>query len=85
VPLTQRGAALDSSALFQYRHLRVVATYDHRTRRVLDLLLLGANEEELLEQANLTHATVRYALMPVFDIAQTDRQIGLRVIARPHN
>lgn len=80
-PLAQRNEAPDSTALFRYQGLAIVASYDHRTRRVNDLLLLGTNEDELMRRAQLRPGARRYLVLPVFQARRPTELFGLRVLA----
>ena len=79
-PLLSRGEPLDSTALFRHRGLALLATYDHRNRRVRDLLLLGSDEDALMQRARLNATSGRYLLMPVFKLQRPTELMGLRVV-----
>ena len=80
-PLVQRHERLDSTTFFQYRGLSLVASYDYGTRRVSELLLLGANERELMRRARLQLGAEHYLVLPVFQENHPTRLLGLRVLA----
>ena len=80
VPLLRRNDPLDSSALFRRRGLAMVASYDHDSRLVSDLLLLGSNENELMSRAQLRLGTDQYLVLPVFQERAPTRLLGLRVL-----
>lgn len=79
--LAQRHEPLDSAALFRCRGLALVASYDHRSRRVSDLLLLGTDEEELMSRGRLELGADNYLVLPVFQERHPTRLLGLRVLA----
>ena len=80
-PLVQRHERLDSTTFFQYRGLSLVASYDYDSRRVSELLLLGANESELMRRARLQLGAERYLVLPVFQESHPTQLLGLRVLA----
>ena len=80
-PLLLRQEQIDSSGFFQYRGLAMVAAYNERTRRVSDLLLLGADESELMRRANLELGAADYLVLPVFEAQRPTQLMGLRVLA----
>jgi response regulator of citrate/malate metabolism len=80
-PLLLRQEQIDSSGFFQYQGLAVVAAYNERTRRVSDLLLLGADESELMRRANLELGAADYLVLPVFEAQRPTQLMGLRVLA----
>ena len=80
-PLLLLQEQIDSSGFFQYRGLAVVAAYNERTRRVSELLLLGADESELMRRANLELGAANYLVLPVFEARRPTQLMGLRVLA----
>ena len=80
VLLAQRPAAQDSAVLFRTRGLALVVSYDQRSRRVSDLLLLGTDEEELMSRARLELGADGYLVLPVFQERHPTRLLGLRVL-----
>ncbi|WP_310392092.1 hypothetical protein [Hymenobacter sp.] len=84
-PLVQRNAPLDSMVLFRHQGLALVASYDHRTRRVSDLLLLGSNESELMSRGQLQIGAAKYLVLPVFQERHPTRLLGLRVVGTALN
>ena len=72
----------DSAGTFQRRGVTLVATFNTNTRQVSDLLVLGKNEQTVIQQANLDIDSPKYLLLPVYDTHNTSRFIGLRVVAR---
>lgn len=73
-------ALLDSSALFRWQGLSMVAAYDHRTRQISDLLLLGIDEDALMRRAQLKLGAKNYLVLPVFQEGNSTRLMGLRVL-----
>lgn len=80
-PVIQRSEDLDSSLLFRRRGLAIVASYDYRSRQVSNLLLVGANEAELMNRAQLQLGADSYLVLPVFKERPTNELLGLRVLA----
>ena len=70
----------DSTRFFRYRGLDLLVSYDAGTRRFNDLLLLGANEDLLMQRAGLSAEAVSYLLLPVFHAHRPTQQLGLRVV-----
>ena len=85
LPLMQRHEPMDSSALFRQRGLNIVASYDNRTRKVNNLLILGSNENELMRRAQLQLGAERYLVLPVFQEQAATQLLGLRVLALSMN
>lgn len=79
--LLQQGQPADSTAWFQYRALNVVVTYDHQTRQVKDLLLVGSNEDELMRRGQLQLGAAEYIVLPIYQLHQPTELMGLRVLA----
>lgn len=73
-------ASADSTRFFRYRHLNVLVSYDANTRRFNDLLLLGSNEDLLMQRAGLSDEAPNYLLLPVFHVRHPLQQLGLRVV-----
>ena len=82
LPLEQRGSLNDSTALFQAGKLPIVATFDARSHQVIDLVVLGPDEEQLMQQANLDPNARDYLLLAVFKARPKGRFLGVRVVAR---
>jgi hypothetical protein len=80
VPLAKASEQVDSAYLFRYRGLAILASFDHHTRRVNNLLLLGSDEEQLMQQANLQLGMENYLVMPVFKESHSARLLGVRII-----
>ncbi|SFP72461.1 hypothetical protein [Hymenobacter arizonensis] len=81
VPLAKQNEQLDSTLLFRHKGLALVASYDYRTRRVSNLLLLGSDEDKLMAEANLSLNSERYLVLPVFEANHISNIMGVRVIA----
>jgi len=79
-PVKRSGT--DSTLVFQPRGLTVVASYDARTRHVLDLLVLGNDEDALMRRAGLQAESPAYLLLPVFALNRSTRLVGLRIVPR---
>lgn len=70
----------DSLRFFRYRNLEVLVNYDAATRRFNDLLLLGTNEDLLMQHAGLSAEASNYLLLPVFQARHPTQILGLRVV-----
>ncbi|WP_196281645.1 hypothetical protein [Hymenobacter jeongseonensis] len=80
-PLAKTDERIDSSALFRYQGLSLIASYDYRTGQVSNLLLLGTDEQQLMSSANLQLGDDDYLVLPVFEEHHLSRLLGIRVIA----
>ena len=72
--------AADSTRFFRYRSLSLLVSYDADTRRFIDLLLLGPNEDLLMQRAGLAAEANNYLLLPVFRARHPTQLLGLRVV-----
>ena len=81
VPLAKNNERLDSSSLFRSQGLMILASYNYQTREVSNLLLIGSDEDKLMDAANLKLGADEYLLMPVFQEKRPTQKWGLRVIA----
>ncbi|TPG66632.1 hypothetical protein EAH73_09585 [Hymenobacter nivis] len=75
-------SANDSTLAFRPQGLMVLASYDARTRQVLDLLVLGNDEEALMRRTGLLAGAPGYLLLPVFAASHRTRLVGLRIVPR---
>ena len=75
--------SVDSTRFFRSRHLDVVVSYDAATRRFNDLLLLGPDEDLLMQRAGLSAEAANYLLLPVFRARRPTQLLGLRVVPIP--
>ena len=71
---------LQTLRFFRYRSLDVLVSYDAGTRRLHDLLLLGANEDLLMQRAGLSAEASNYLLLPAFHSRRPTQMLGLRVV-----
>ena len=60
----------------------IVVTFNARTRKVRDLVLMGSDEDELLRRGNLSLTAPEYQVLPVANPQNDREQIGVRVVAR---
>ncbi|KAA9327111.1 hypothetical protein F0P96_17890 [Hymenobacter busanensis] len=67
---------------FEYSGSTVVATFNARTRKVRDLVLIGSNEEELMRRGNLSLVSPDYVVLPVNNPTDPAKITGIRVVAR---
>ncbi|GAA4034280.1 hypothetical protein GCM10022409_18290 [Hymenobacter glaciei] len=70
----------DSTRYFRYQHLSLLASYDNATRHLNDLVLLGTNEDLLMQQAGLAVEAANYLVLPVFQAHRPTQLLGLRVV-----
>ncbi len=80
LPQAPQNEPLDSTALFHYRGLSVVVSYNYATRRVNDLLLVGDNEDALMSQGHLRLGAADYLVLPIFQKSHPTALLGLRVL-----
>ena len=70
----------DSTRFFRFRALDMVVSFDAATRRLNDLLLIGSNEDQLMQRAGLSADAASYLLLPVFHAHRPMQLLGLRVV-----
>ena len=70
----------DSVRFFRYRSLDVLVSYNAATRRPNDLLLLGSDEDLLMQRAGLSAEASNYLLLPAFHVRHPMQMLGLRVV-----
>ena len=80
VSLNEIQAQIDSSAFFRYRGIEIVVSYDAKTRYLIDVMLLGADEDHLMQQGHLALDAAKYLLVPVFKLHQPTALLGLRAV-----
>ncbi|AYA35889.1 hypothetical protein D3Y59_01780 [Hymenobacter oligotrophus] len=76
------GQAREWTNTFDYQDATIVATFDARTRKVRDLVLLGGNEDELMRRGNLDLVSDTYLVLPVPSPVEPSKITGIRVLAR---
>jgi hypothetical protein len=81
VPMAKQNEQVDSTLLFRHKGIELVASYDYRTRRVSNLLLLGSDEDRLMAEGNLRLNSEQYLVLPVFESSRISKIMGVRVIA----
>ncbi|RSK48849.1 hypothetical protein [Hymenobacter rigui] len=67
---------------FERNGTTVVATFNARTRKVRDLVVVGSDEDELLRNANLSLTAPGYMVLPVANPKNNREIVGMRVVAR---
>ncbi|GAB2792436.1 hypothetical protein HNQ93_003602 [Hymenobacter luteus] len=67
---------------FEHNGVTVVATFNARTRKVRDLVLVGTDEDEILQKGNLSLTATQYMVLPVISPSNNREIIGMRVLAR---
>ncbi|WBA43637.1 hypothetical protein [Hymenobacter canadensis] len=60
----------------------IVATFNARTRKVNDIVVLGSDEDELMRRANLSLTDPAYTVQPVTDPRNPGSTIGVRVVKK---
>jgi hypothetical protein len=60
----------------------IVATFNARTRKVTDLVVLGSDEDELMRRTNLSLSDPAYTVQPVKDPRNSRNTIGVRVMKK---
>ncbi|GAB3650306.1 hypothetical protein GCM10027594_25540 [Hymenobacter agri] len=70
----------DSTRFFQYRGLNILVSFDAGTRRFNDWLLLGRNEDVLMQMAGLSAEAASYLVLPVFHARRPTQVLGVRVV-----
>ncbi|MBX0288954.1 hypothetical protein K3G63_00805 [Hymenobacter sp. HSC-4F20] len=67
---------------FERQGVTLVATFNARTRKVRDLVLVGTDEDEILQNGNLSLTATDYIVLPVANPQNNRELIGMRVVAR---
>lgn len=80
VALNQIQIPLDSVAFFRCRGQGFVVTYNAKTRRLIDVLLLGHDEDLLMQRGHLVPDAASYLMVPVFEVGNVMAIQGIRVI-----
>lgn len=67
---------------FETNGVTLMVTFNARTRRVRDIVLIGTDEEELMQRGNLTLTSATYIVLPVYNPQKSTDLLGVRVIGR---
>lgn len=67
---------------FEHQGTSLIVTFNARTRKVRDLVLVGTDEDEILQNGNLSLTATDYILLPVANPRNNRELIGMRVVAR---
>ncbi|MGY2131983.1 hypothetical protein ACW9KT_07130 [Hymenobacter sp. HD11105] len=67
---------------FETNGVTLAVTFNARTRRVRDIVLIGDNEAELMQRGNLILTAPAYIVLPVLNPIKTTELLGVRVIGR---
>jgi hypothetical protein len=67
---------------FERNGTTIIVTFNARTRKVRDLVVVGSDEDELLRNANLSLTAPSYMVLPVADPKDSRSIIGMRVLTR---
>ena len=70
----------DSTRFFQFRGLNILVSFNDSTRRFNDWLLLGSNEDVLMQRAGLSADAANYLVLPVFHARRPTQVLGVRVV-----
>ncbi len=80
VSMNEIQARTDSSAFFRYRGIEILVSFNAKTRQLYDVMLLGADEDHLMQQGHLAQDAAKYLLVPVFKLHQPTALLGLRAV-----
>lgn len=64
---------------FEKNNTTVVATFNARTRRVRDLVIVGTDEDEMMSRTNLSFTDPDYTVESIVNPEKPTQTIGLRV------
>ncbi len=67
---------------FERNGLTIVVTFNARTRKVRDLVLIGSDEDQLLRAGNLSLTDPDYIILPVAHPESSQAILGVRIVAR---
>ena len=67
---------------FEQNGLTIVTTFNARTRKVRDMVVVGSDEDEILRRANLSLTAPNYMVLPVVNPNNNREIIGMRVVDR---
>ncbi|MCC2546710.1 hypothetical protein LJY25_09675 [Hymenobacter sp. BT175] len=67
---------------FEKNGSTLVVTFNARTRKVLDVVLVGSDEDELMRRGNLSLTAPNYIVLPVSDPKNTQKLVGVRIVSR---
>lgn len=67
---------------FEHNGVTVVVTFNARTRKVRDLVLVGTDEDEILQKGNLSLTSAQYIVLPVVNPSNNREIMGMRVVAQ---
>lgn len=67
---------------FERNGTTLVVTFNARTRKVRDLVLIGTDEDEILQKGNLSLTATEYIVLPVVNPQNNREIVGMRVVDR---
>ncbi|WP_303311858.1 hypothetical protein [Hymenobacter sp. BT730] len=67
---------------FRTQGSTLIVTFNARTRKVNDIVLMGTNEEELMRMGNLSPTASHYIVLSIPEPGQINKVRGVRII--PH-
>ncbi|TGD79761.1 hypothetical protein [Hymenobacter wooponensis] len=67
---------------FDHNGQTIVVAFHARTRKVRDIVLVGPNEEELMQRGNISLTSPHYIVLPFTESDSSEKVAGLRIVAR---
>ncbi|RPD47744.1 hypothetical protein DNI29_09885 [Hymenobacter sediminis] len=67
---------------FERNGVTIVATFNARNRKVRDLVLIGTDEDEILQKGNLSLTASEYIVLPVVNPQNNREIVGMRIVDR---
>ncbi|OUJ74133.1 hypothetical protein [Hymenobacter crusticola] len=76
----QTAAGENWNNTFEKDGTTLIVSFNARTRKVHDIIVVGDDEEELMRRGKLTLTALNYIVLPVLNPENTSRVLGLRVV-----
>lgn len=70
------------SNTFKSKGTTFIVNFSANTRKVHDIIVLGNDEDELMQRSNLTLTALNYIVVPVLNPENTSQVLGVRMIPR---
>ncbi|GGF23878.1 hypothetical protein GCM10011383_39420 [Hymenobacter cavernae] len=67
---------------FKNKGTTFIVSFNANTRKVHDIIVLGDDEDELMQRSNLTLTALNYIVVPVLNPENTNKVLGVRMIPR---
>ncbi|UOQ52462.1 hypothetical protein [Hymenobacter cellulosivorans] len=67
---------------FEKNGSTIVVTFNAKSRKVLDMVLIGSDEDELMRRGNLVMTAPEYIVLPVPDPKRPQAISGVRMVSR---